>query len=126
MSVMTELRYEFEWVRARFPKEILRNGAMQTPSTQTGGNKAPLLVERDRKQATNTIQEDLFKMNVDDKYLTIREVSEMTKMSVATMYQWVHRRRIPYAKMGSRLRFSHRELTQWMMEHNAHPQDENA
>lgn len=37
--------------------------------------------------------------------LTIEDVSNMLQLKVSTIYDWVHRKKIRYVKMGGRVRF---------------------
>lgn len=37
--------------------------------------------------------------------LTIEEVSKMLQLKVSTIYDWVHRKKIRYVKMGRLVRF---------------------
>ena len=46
--------------------------------------------------------------------LTIREASQLTKLSVGTLYQWTSMRRIPFLKLGRALRFDEQELVEWL------------
>ena len=57
--------------------------------------------------------------NNDDKYLTTDEVSKLLKVSKEQIYQWVSNSRhglsnFPYKKPGKQLRFSKRELIEFM------------
>lgn len=38
--------------------------------------------------------------------LTIKEVSNILKISESTLYRWVHKKEIPFVKLGGKLRFS--------------------
>lgn len=46
--------------------------------------------------------------------LTINEVSQILKISVPTIYRWVHKKEIPYIKLGGKVRFSDSELQQFI------------
>ena len=37
--------------------------------------------------------------------LTIKETAEALKISVSTLYRWIHQRKIEYVKIGSRVLF---------------------
>jgi len=37
--------------------------------------------------------------------LSIQEVADMLQLKVSTIYDWVHRKKIKYVKMGGRVRF---------------------
>ncbi len=44
-------------------------------------------------------------MNDSTPLITIQEMSSQLKVSVKTIYYWVHRKEIPYLKVGKHLRF---------------------
>jgi excisionase family DNA binding protein len=52
-------------------------------------------------------------MNEEKVFLSVTEAAEFLVVSKATIYDWVHRRRIPYRKHGSRVVFSKGELARW-------------
>ncbi len=53
-----------------------------------------------------------------DHPITIQQVSEQTKLSVATLYGYVSRNEIPFSKRpnSKRLWFSRMEITNWLLE----------
>ncbi|MBK6526239.1 MAG: helix-turn-helix domain-containing protein [Crocinitomicaceae bacterium] len=53
-----------------------------------------------------------------DQLLTIQQASELTKLSVPTLYGYVSRQEIPFSKRpnSKRLWFSKRELIAWLSE----------
>jgi len=42
--------------------------------------------------------------------LDIKQTSEILNMKVPTLYRWVHERKIPFVKMGNKLRFKENEI----------------
>ena len=50
-----------------------------------------------------------------DKFLTIKQASEILHLSVPTIYGLVQRAEVPVCKRGKRLYFSTQELTSWIM-----------
>lgn len=40
------------------------------------------------------------------KLLTVEEIAEFFQTSTSTIYRWVHKREIPFVKLGGKLRFS--------------------
>jgi excisionase family DNA binding protein len=48
--------------------------------------------------------------------LTIEEASEIPKLSRSTLYTYVARATIPFAKIGSHVRFDADELGKWVAE----------
>ena len=46
--------------------------------------------------------------------LTPNEVSKLLNVKPATVYMWVHRRQVPYQKVGGSLRFSPSALDKWL------------
>lgn len=51
-------------------------------------------------------------MNGAHPLLTIQELSFRLQVSVKTIYYWVHRREIPYLKVGKHLRFNEERVIQ--------------
>ncbi len=52
--------------------------------------------------------------SVDEK-LSYEQVARELGVPKATLYAWVHRRQIPFIRLGKRLiRFSRRSLEQWV------------
>lgn len=45
-----------------------------------------------------------------DELITVHELSERLKISVSGLYKLVHRRRIPFHKIGQLIRFNYREV----------------
>lgn len=46
-------------------------------------------------------------------YLTLSEVAAMLRCQPSTIYQLVHKKRIPFRKRGRQLLFEAREIDQW-------------
>jgi len=46
----------------------------------------------------------------------IQQAAEYLGLSVGTMYQWRSQRRIPYIKVGWRVKFKKEQLDQWLAE----------
>lgn len=53
---------------------------------------------------------------MQDEILTFNEVKEYLKVSRSTLYNWVHQRKIPVAKMGRFLRFKRSKIDAWLDE----------
>ena len=53
--------------------------------------------------------------------LTIKEVSEITRLSVATLYCYISQKRIPHFKFGSRVLFKKDELEVWISARSVKP-----
>lgn len=47
--------------------------------------------------------------------LTVEEVAELLRVEVTTIYVWTSKRKIPYRKVGGRLRFDRDEVLQWTL-----------
>lgn len=47
------------------------------------------------------------------QYLTLAEVAAMLRCRPSTIYQLVHKKRIPFRKRGRQLLFEAREIDQW-------------
>jgi excisionase family DNA binding protein len=50
-------------------------------------------------------------------YLDVKEAALLLRVAVATLYGWVHCRKIPHRKHGSKLVFSRDELSDWSKSH---------
>ncbi len=46
--------------------------------------------------------------------LTIKEVSEVLKISESTLYRWVHKKEIPFVKLGGKPRFLQDEIQEFI------------
>ena len=60
----------------------------------------------------------------EKRLLTIREMGELTGLSVSTLYKMANQRRIPYVKVGSRLRFERQLIDNWLQAHTVMPMPE--
>jgi len=49
----------------------------------------------------------------EEGFLNVAEAAAFLKVKADTIYAWVHKRRIPFRKHGSRLIFSRRDLEAW-------------
>ena len=50
-----------------------------------------------------------------EKLLTKKDVLEMLGIKESTLYTWVHRKKIPYIKLGKRcLRFRENDILEWI------------
>lgn len=45
-----------------------------------------------------------------NKLLNINELSNLLQVSVPTLYRWVHEKKIPHVKLGSKLRFTSEDI----------------
>lgn len=46
--------------------------------------------------------------------LTIKEVSNILKISESTLYRWVHKKVIPFVKIGGKLLFDEDEIQKYI------------
>lgn len=51
---------------------------------------------------------------VEPEILTIREVAQLLRVSVSTIYKLARDRHIPASKIGKHWRFSRRDLDEWV------------
>ena len=49
-----------------------------------------------------------------EKLWTVEELSEYLKVSVKTIYDWVHKKTIPFQKINRLLRFRPSEIEKWL------------
>jgi excisionase family DNA binding protein len=52
---------------------------------------------------------------VQPRLLTISEVADLLRVEVSTIYVWTSKRKIPFRKVGGRLRFDYGEIISWTM-----------
>lgn len=50
------------------------------------------------------------------KLVDVKTVAEMLGVKQKTVYDWVHRRMIPFAKLGRLVRFDEQEIVKWAQE----------
>lgn len=53
-----------------------------------------------------------------EKLLDVKQLSEILKISINTIYCWVSQKRIPYLKIGKCLRFSETDIMNWISQSN--------
>jgi len=60
-------------------------------------------------------------MKIEKQYITIEELSEMLSVKKGTLYDWVHNKKIPHSKLGSKnlrgkgtLRFKISDIEAWL------------
>ncbi len=49
-----------------------------------------------------------------EKLWTVEDLSKYLKVSEKTIYDWVHKKFIPYQKINRLLRFRHSEIEKWL------------
>lgn len=54
--------------------------------------------------------------------LTIKETAEALKISVSTLYRWIHQRKIEYVKIGSRVLFTGEMLNDYIKKNTVTPE----
>lgn len=52
------------------------------------------------------------------KLLTVEEIAELFQASTSTIYRWVHKREIPFVKLGGKLRFSPDEIQEYIKQNS--------
>jgi excisionase family DNA binding protein len=58
---------------------------------------------------------------MENEILNVREASELTRLSVATVYAYVARRKLPHLKVGAKLLFRRSDLEKWLDQHFVKP-----
>jgi len=53
--------------------------------------------------------------------LTINQTAEILNLKIPTIYRWVHERKIPFVKMGNKLRFKENEITEFIEKNSYTP-----
>ena len=51
---------------------------------------------------------------IDDEFLNVKQVAELTNYAVATIYDLKHKGKIPFYKNGAKLQFKKSEILLWM------------
>lgn len=49
---------------------------------------------------------------------TVSDVSEQLQISIPTIYRWVHKKQIPYVKLGGRVLFNPEEIQKFVSLHS--------
>ena len=52
--------------------------------------------------------------NPMEKLLTVKQLCEILQVSRALVYKWVHYGFVPYIKIGGVVRFSQKQIEQWL------------
>ena len=55
------------------------------------------------------------------RFLDVKEASEYLGLAESTLYGMVSERRIPFTKMGRRLKFDRDKLDRWIRDHSVEP-----
>lgn len=50
--------------------------------------------------------------------ITIQELSILLQISISTLYRWVHKKEIPYVKLGGKLRFSKSDIDDFIKQNS--------
>jgi excisionase family DNA binding protein len=53
---------------------------------------------------------------VERRYVGPKELSEHLGLAIATVYDWIYRKKIPHYKMGRLVRFDLKEIDEWARE----------
>lgn len=48
------------------------------------------------------------------KLLKVEDIAELFQTSTSTIYRWVHKREIPFVKLGGKLRFSQDAIQEYI------------
>lgn len=51
---------------------------------------------------------------MERKYLSPKELSEFTGISIHTIYSWVSQKKIPFIKVGRLVKFEIDEIREWL------------
>ena len=52
-------------------------------------------------------------LSSDNPIMTVSETAQLLRITVATVYAWVHERRIPHRHHGRRLVFARKDIERW-------------
>ena len=53
-------------------------------------------------------------MSVDKKLMTVDEAAAYLGLSVHTLYSWTSQRKVPFIKLGNRVRFDRCQIDVWL------------
>ena len=53
-------------------------------------------------------------MNKEKNFIDIEELSTALGIKASTLYAWIHRRKIPYYKIGRLVKFKLEEVEEWI------------
>jgi excisionase family DNA binding protein len=56
-------------------------------------------------------------MNLNDNILTVEQLAEKLQRSESWVYKKIHAKIIPHFRIGSTVRFSQKDIEQWMDAH---------
>jgi excisionase family DNA binding protein len=68
------------------------------------------------EQITENIKKTIFpsESSADDSYMNIEETAKLINLAKSSIYGLVHRKKIPYHKVGKKLYFSKESILQWI------------
>ncbi|MEP6889811.1 MAG: helix-turn-helix domain-containing protein [Nitrospirota bacterium] len=55
------------------------------------------------------------------RFLNVKEAADYLGLAESTLYTMANQRRIPFTKMGRRLKFDRKELERWIHSHSVVP-----
>jgi excisionase family DNA binding protein len=53
-------------------------------------------------------------MSAEKKLMTVNEAAAYLGLSVHTLYSWTSQRKVPFVKLGNRVRFDRKKLDAWV------------
>lgn len=62
----------------------------------------------------------------EKRFIGIKELSEYLDIKVGTIYSWTHMRKIPYYKIGRRVKFDREKIERWLKNKEVKPFDYRA
>jgi excisionase family DNA binding protein len=51
--------------------------------------------------------------DISEKYLDVKDLSDLLKISPATVYRLIENRKIPYLRVGGQIRFRKQSIDAW-------------
>jgi len=55
------------------------------------------------------------------RFIGIEELAEYLDLKRSTIYQWVHQQKIPYYKLGKRVKFDLEKIENWLKKKEVKP-----
>jgi excisionase family DNA binding protein len=82
----------------------MRKGSAPSPASPKSGGRGLKVTAARAAQAP---------LGSPPQLLTVVEVAGLLRVEVSTIYVWTSKRRIPFRKVGGRLRFDRDEILRW-------------
>jgi len=90
-----------------------------------GGGDTETGTESNIRDSINGVSIFSIKTMSMEKLLSIGELSEKLGIPIATLYAWTCKKKIPYIKLGTLVRFKESEITEWISKKSVLPDEKS-